>query len=179
MDPGATTYALGIQAADLGRAQHHDAVHVRLVVALGEQHGIAQHVVFVISKVLKDLGPVLAIAVDLGSPEAPAFQDVPEFLGRLDQWKEDNSLAVHAHLDHLICNGLQVGVQGGAQLAGAVVACALFDACDVDFQGDGQGFDGAQVAVTDGLGQGVLIGQAIKVGAQVPKVAPVRGGGNA
>ena len=48
----AAAYHLAVQAAYLGRAQHHNAVDARAVPALGEQHTVAQHVVLAVGKVL-------------------------------------------------------------------------------------------------------------------------------
>ena len=50
---------------------------------------------------------------------------------------------------------------------------------EVEFQGDGDGLDRAEVSVLDGAGQCVLIGEVLEVLAQVPHVPPVGGGGHA
>lgn len=67
----------------------------------------------------------------------------------------------------------QIRVQRRAQFPYGVVAAAEGHAGDVQLQGNGLGHDLAQIALFDGIGQLVLIGQAVEHLAQVPHVAAV------
>ena len=50
--PCAASHHLAVQGTDFRRTQHHHAVYLRTVPALGEQRTVAQHVVFAVGKVL-------------------------------------------------------------------------------------------------------------------------------
>ena len=73
----------------------------------------------------------------------------------------------------------QVRVKGSAKLAYGIIAAAHAHGGDVQLEGDGLGHDAAEVAVFDGIGQLVLIGQAVEHLAEVSHIAPVGGGGHA
>ena len=84
-EPGAAPYHLAVQAAYLGGPQHHHAVNRRAVPALGEQHGVAQHVVFACIEIRQHFLAVGALAVDLGGTESMGVQQVAELLAGLDE----------------------------------------------------------------------------------------------
>ena len=176
---GAAPHHLAVQAAHLGGPQHHHAVHGGAVPALGEQHGVAQHIVFAGVEVGQHLPAVVALAVDLGSPEAVGVQQVPELLAGLDQRQEHHRFAALAAPSHFGGDLLQIRIKGCAQVAHGVVAAAHGHGCNIQLQRDGLGHDFAQIALLDGVGQLVLKGQAVEHLAQIAHVAAVRRGGDA
>ena len=46
--PGTTSHHLAVEAAHLGRPQHYDAVYTGTIPALGQQHAVAQDIVFAV-----------------------------------------------------------------------------------------------------------------------------------
>ena len=177
--PGAAPHHLAVEAAHLGGPQHHHAVHAGAVPALGEQHGVAQHVVLSGVEVGEDFFAVGALAVDLRCPEALGVEQVPELLARFDEGQEHHGLAPGAALRHLGGDLTEIWIQRGAKFPHGVVAAAEGHAGNVQLQGDGLGHDAAQIPLFDGIGQLVLIGQAVEHLAQVPHIAAVGGGGHA
>jgi len=175
----AASHHLAVQAAHFGGPQHHHTVHAGAVPALGEQHGIAEHVVLPGIEVGQHFLAVGALAVDLGGLESLGVEQIPELLAGFDEGQEHHRLAVPAPLYHLGGDLFQIRVQRRAQFPYGVVAAAEGHAGDVQFQGNGLGHDLAQITLFDGIGQLVLIGQAVEHLAQVPHVAAVWGGGHA
>ena len=173
---GAAAHHLAVQAAHLGGAQHHNAVHTGAVPAFGQQHAVAQHVVGSGVKICQDLGAIGALAVDLGSMESVAVQGIPEFLAGFDQRQKDNGFAPLAVVRHLGGDLVQIRVQGAAQLAHGIVPAGHAHGGDVQPEGDGLRHNAAQKAVPDGIGEFVLIGQAVEHLAQIAQVAAVRRG---
>ena len=106
-------------------------------------------------------------------------QDIPEFLTRLDKRQKHNGLTVLAIAGHLGGNLVKVRVQRTAQLAHGVVTAAHAHGGDIQLQRDGLGHDAAEEPFPDGVGQFVLVGQAVKYLAQVAQVAAVRRGRHA
>ena len=178
-EPGAAPHHLAVQAAHLGGPQHHHAVHGRAVPALGQQHGIAEHVVLAGAEVGQHFFAVGTLAVDLRRAEAVGAQQVAEFLARPDEGQEHHRLAVFAAHGHLGGDLLQIRVQRGAEVGHGVVAAAHGHGCNIQLQRDGLGHDLAQIALLDGVGQLVLKGQAVEHLAQIAHVAAVRRGGDA
>ena len=76
---------LTVQRSDLRRSEHDHAVNGRAVPALGEQHGIAEHIVLAFIKVGENFCAVIGIAVDLCCAESGIVQDVAKLLRGLDQ----------------------------------------------------------------------------------------------
>ena len=77
---------------------------------------------------------------------------------------------------HLGGNLVQIRVQGAAQLAHGIVPAGHAHGGDVQPEGDGLRHNAAQKAVPDGIGEFVLIGQAVEHLAQIAQVAAVRRG---
>ena len=170
---GAAAHHLAVQAAYLGGAQHHNAVHTGAVPAFGQQHAVAQHVIGSGIKIRQHLGAVGALAVDLGSRESVAVQGIPEFLACLDQRQKDNGFAVFAVVRHLGRDLVKIRVQGAAQFAHGIVPAGHAHGGDIQPEGDGLRHNAAQKAVPDGIGEFILIGQAVEHLAQVAQVAAV------
>ena len=101
MEPGAPPHHLAVKASHFRRPEDHHAVHTGAVPALGEEHGVAEHVIFTVLEVPQNLRPVLTVAVDLRRPEAVLLQNVPEFLGSFHQGQEHDGPAAFAVLPHL------------------------------------------------------------------------------
>ena len=178
-EPGAASHHLAVQAAHLGGPQHHHAVHGRAVPALGEQHGVAQHVVLPGIKVGQNLAAVGALAVDLGGAKALGVQQIPELLAGFDEGQEHHRFAALAALGHLGGDLFQIGVKRSAEVSHGVVPAAHGDRRNVQLQGNGLGHDAAQIALFDGIGQLILKGKAVEHLAQIAHVAAIRRGGHA
>ena len=178
-EAGAAPHHLAVEAAHLRGPQHDDAVHRGAVPALGEEHGVAEHVVLVGFEIRKHLSAVGALAVDLGGAKALRVEQVPELLARLDEGQEHHRFAPGTACCHFFSNLAQVRVKSSAKLAYGIIAAAHAHGGDVQLEGDGLGHDAAEVAVFDGIGQLVLIGQAVEHLAEVSHIAPVGGSGHA
>ena len=177
--PGAAADHLAVQAADFGGAEDHHAIDGRTIPALGEQHRVAEDVVFSGVEIGQYLLSVVALAVDLGGGEADCVEQIPELLARLDEGQKDDGLAAFAVGLHLGGDLGEVRVESRSQLAHGIVAAAESHARDVQLEGDGLGEDPAQVALSDGVGQLVLIGQRVEHLPKVPHIAAVGRGRHA
>ena len=72
------------------------------------------------SKSASTCAAVVALAVDLGSPEAVGVQQVPELLAGLDQRQEHHRFAALAAPSHFGGDLLQIRIKGCAQVAHGV-----------------------------------------------------------
>ena len=68
-EPRTASYHLTIEASHFGGPQHYNAIHGWAIPTLSQQHGVAQDIVFAVRKVLQDLRPVPALAVNLRRSE--------------------------------------------------------------------------------------------------------------
>nr|DAE44311.1 MAG TPA: hypothetical protein [Caudoviricetes sp.] len=164
---------LAVQAADFCGTQDNHAIHRRAVPALSEQHGVAEDIVFSGGEIVQHLAPVGALAVDLRSAEAMGVEQIAEFLARLDERQENDGLPICAASSHFGGDLFEVGVQRGAEVSDCVISAAHAYCGDIQLQRNGLRHDLAQIALPDGIGQFVFVGQRVKYFAEIPHVAAV------
>ena len=94
IEPRAAPDDLAVERTHLRRAQTHDAINARLVVAFGEQHRVAEHARFAAAEPREDVAPIVARAVHmLGAQPALAAQR-REVAAQRDERQEDEGLAM-------------------------------------------------------------------------------------
>ena len=86
----ASSYHLGVQAADLCRTEHNDGIYDRTVPAFRKEHRITDHIVLSVFKVLKELLPVRAVSVYLAGSQTFTHENVPELLSNRYERKENS-----------------------------------------------------------------------------------------